>query len=64
LDSSDASIGYDVIPKTGSVLLFQHDMYHEGSILVKGNKYAIRTDVMYTEKENGAAYTYAKIPII
>lgn len=35
------------IPKTGSVLLFQHDMYHEGSVLQKGIKYAMRTDIMF-----------------
>lgn len=44
--SSD--MGYDVVPKTGSVLLFQHDTLHEGSLLVSGTKYAMRTDVMYT----------------
>eukprot|EP00026_Physarum_polycephalum_P021671 Phypoly_transcript_25068.p1 GENE.Phypoly_transcript_25068~~Phypoly_transcript_25068.p1 ORF type:complete len:176 (+),score=13.36 Phypoly_transcript_25068:44-529(+) len=36
-----------VVPKIGSVLVFQHDLYHEGSLLVSGRKYAIRTDVMY-----------------
>lgn len=44
----DKSMGYDVVPKTGSVLLFQHDTYHEGSLVVTGQKYAMRTDVMYT----------------
>lgn len=40
------------IPKTGSVLLFQHDMYHEGSTLLKGIKYAMRTDIMFMNEEN------------
>lgn len=35
------------IPRTGMVLVFQHDIYHEGSALIKGRKYTIRTDVMY-----------------
>ncbi|XP_059166549.1 uncharacterized protein LOC131948863 isoform X2 [Physella acuta] len=35
-----------VVPKTGSVLIFQHDVRHEGSLLVKGRKYTVRTDVM------------------
>jgi prolyl 4-hydroxylase len=39
-----------VVPKTGSVLLFQHDIMHEGSKLVKGTKYVIRSDIMYTGK--------------
>jgi hypothetical protein len=39
---------YSVTPKTGRVLLFQHDIEHEGSILKSGVKYCIRTDVMYS----------------
>lgn len=38
---------YSVIPKTGRVLLFEHDIEHESSILKNGLKYCIRTDVMY-----------------
>lgn len=37
----------EVVPKTGLVLVFQHDIMHEGSKLVKGRKYTVRTDVMY-----------------
>ena len=35
-------------PETGMVLLFDHLIWHEGSELIKGKKYIIRTDVMYT----------------
>ncbi|XP_033639086.1 uncharacterized protein LOC117299646 [Asterias rubens] len=38
----------ECVPKTGRVLIFEHRIYHEGSLLKKGKKYAIRTDVMYT----------------
>jgi hypothetical protein len=41
---------YSVIPKVGRVLLFEHDIEHEGSILKSGVKYCIRTDVMYSIK--------------
>jgi hypothetical protein len=41
---------YNVIPKVGRVLLFEHDIQHEGSILKNGLKYCIRTDVMYNKK--------------
>ncbi|XP_021374477.1 probable prolyl 4-hydroxylase 3 isoform X2 [Mizuhopecten yessoensis] len=37
-----------VVPKTGSVLVFQHDILHEGSTLIAGEKFTIRTDVMYS----------------
>ena len=36
-----------VVPKTGRVLVFQHDILHEGSLLEEGIKYSVRTDVMY-----------------
>jgi Rps23 Pro-64 3,4-dihydroxylase Tpa1-like proline 4-hydroxylase len=39
---------YSVMPKVGRVLLFEHDIEHEGSILKNGLKYCIRTDVMYS----------------
>lgn len=43
---------YSVIPKVGRVLLFEHNIEHEGSILKNGLKYCIRTDVMYIIKNN------------
>jgi hypothetical protein len=43
---------YSVIPKVGRVLLFEHDIEHEGSILHNGLKYCIRTDVMYNITKN------------
>ena len=43
----------EVIPKTGSVLIFQHDMLHEGSLLKSGTKYSVRTDVMYSRERIG-----------
>lgn len=48
---------YDVVPKTGSVILFQHDINHEGSLLIEGRKYALRTDVMYTTRGPGHEYS-------
>ena len=42
--------GIPVVPKTGRILIFQHDITHEGSLLVSGTKYTIRTDVMYRQK--------------
>lgn len=38
---------FDVKPRTGSVLLFDHKILHEGQRVTHGKKYLIRTDVMY-----------------
>jgi len=34
-------------PKTGSALVFDHYLYHEGSEVISGVKYAIRSDVFF-----------------
>ena len=39
-----------VVPKPGRILVFQHDILHEGSVLVRGTKYTMRTDIMYKIK--------------
>ena len=40
--------GYDVAPKVGRVLLFQHKgLMHSGADVSRGVKYTMRTDVMY-----------------
>jgi len=41
-----------VVPKTGMILVFEHDLYHEGSLLKSGQKYTIRTDVLYQTIKN------------
>lgn len=44
-----AFLDFDVtaIPRTGSALLFQHFMLHEGVSVRSGTKYVLRSDVMY-----------------
>jgi hypothetical protein len=37
----------EVVPKTGMILIFDQTLYHEGSELIDGRKYTIRTDVMF-----------------
>ena len=34
-------------PKKGSCLIFFHDLEHEGTKLISGEKYILRTDIMY-----------------
>ncbi|KNC98030.1 oxidoreductase [Spizellomyces punctatus DAOM BR117] len=43
----ERKILHSVTPKTGRVLIFEHEMLHEGSVVKEGTKYVIRTDVMY-----------------
>jgi len=38
---------YDVVPKIGSALIFDHELLHEGSRVSGGIKYSVRTDIMF-----------------
>ena len=40
-----------VRPKMGSVAVFQHKMRHEGCPIIRGTKYAMRSDVVYEAPE-------------
>ncbi len=41
------ALGYSVTPSTGTALLFNHPLLHEGAEVTAGVKYALRTDLMY-----------------
>ncbi|KAG9661450.1 hypothetical protein KCU95_g19412, partial [Aureobasidium melanogenum] len=39
---------YDVLPKTGRVLIFQHrNLWHSGDDVIQGVKYTMRSDILY-----------------
>ncbi len=42
-----SSGGQTIRPARGMVLVFQHQLVHEGMPVLKGRKYVLRTDVMY-----------------
>jgi hypothetical protein len=39
-----------VVPEAGMVLLFEHDLLHDGEEVAGGVKYTCRTDVLYTRR--------------
>lgn len=44
--------GWDLDPKTGSVLVFQHrNLLHSGEDVLQGTKYTMRSDVIYEKVE-------------
>ena len=49
---------YTYKPKKGSVLIFNHNMIHEGSRLVEGTKYVIRSDIVFKRISRPVAYNY------
>ena len=47
LDVNDDSVYVDCVPRTGRVLLFEHHLLHQGSEVLSGLKYTMRSDIMY-----------------
>ncbi|KAG0324481.1 hypothetical protein BGZ99_001775 [Dissophora globulifera] len=45
--TSEGKPQLEVVPRTGQLLVFQHDLVHEGSIVTEGVKYVIRDDILY-----------------
>ncbi len=48
----DDKENYSYIPRVGDVVVFDHDILHEGCILKEGVKYAARTDVMFAIRDD------------
>eukprot|EP01006_Ploeotia_vitrea_P013755 TRINITY_DN35845_c0_g1_i1.p1 TRINITY_DN35845_c0_g1~~TRINITY_DN35845_c0_g1_i1.p1 ORF type:complete len:211 (+),score=17.44 TRINITY_DN35845_c0_g1_i1:53-685(+) len=46
---SPESVGDDVVPKVGRVVVHDHDIYHCGMTVFGGRKYALRIDILYTK---------------
>ncbi|GAB5405925.1 MAG: hypothetical protein Aurels2KO_41560 [Aureliella sp.] len=44
---SRQKIEHVINPETGSALLFRHQRWHEGTGLISGRKYVLRSDVFY-----------------
>ena len=40
-------VGRTIVPRTGSVLWFQHALLHSGNRVLRGTKHVLRTDVLY-----------------
>jgi len=38
---------YDVQPRKGSALVFDHNLLHQGAEVTRGQKYSVRTDIMF-----------------
>lgn len=47
----DNMLHFDVVPKTGKVLMFDQDLYHSGLKVTSGVKYCLRLDVMYASDD-------------
>ncbi len=48
-------VNENIFPKTGMLLLFDHQILHAGMSVTSGCKYVLRTDVMYTKQPNEIA---------
>jgi len=44
----------EVVPETGSALVFNHRLLHEGSPVLAGVKYVVRSDLMYRRSQESS----------
>ena len=49
LSTGAETVVEDVVPRTGRVLLFQHNIWHIGEAVQSGTKLVLRSEVMYSE---------------
>ncbi len=40
---------FQITPQRGMALFFEHETYHKGEPVIRGRKYVLRTDVMFSE---------------
>ncbi len=50
-DLSTQHSAVQVIPEAGTVVVFEHDLYHSGQSLQWGTKYVLRTDLLFQMSE-------------
>jgi hypothetical protein len=51
LSNNKRSNAVQVIPEAGTVVVFEHDLYHSGQSLQWGTKYVLRTDLLFQMSE-------------
>ncbi|MBC3916425.1 2OG-Fe(II) oxygenase [Undibacterium sp. CY18W] len=56
--SAEAGILGRITPKAGSLILFDHSLWHAGEVVTRGVKHILRSDLMY--RQQPALYTEAK----
>ena len=49
--NKDKRVSVKVIPKTGRVCIFEHDLFHSGAPLEFGTKFIMRTDILFEDNE-------------
>lgn len=49
--SKTLTVNRRIKPRTGMGLAFDHLLFHEGSVVKKGVKYALRSDLIYSKKK-------------
>ena len=48
-ETSEIWVSY--IPKQGDLIIFDHHLWHEGEVLTQGEKYVLRSDILYSKQE-------------
>ena len=49
-DATTAFDTCDVVPRRGRVLMFQHNIWHEGERITRGSKLVLRSEIMFAQR--------------
>jgi len=47
----DDEIWASYVPKQGDLIVFDHNVWHEGEVLTEGEKFVLRSDILYSRKK-------------
>lgn len=57
--AEDAPITLQIAPRAGTLIVFDHSLWHDGEALSRGTKYVLRSDIMYRRVDSDAAASEA-----
>ena len=52
VDRDKSDLLATILPKQGKALIFPHEIFHEGSKILKGTKYILRTESKIKKKKS------------
>ncbi len=57
--SGEAGLLGEVRPEAGTLIVFDHELWHDGEAVTSGTKYVMRTDVLYAREEPASRHARA-----
>jgi len=63
-NNANAETGLRITPRTGKLVMFEHDLFHAGAPLKWGRKHVLRTDILFRGDKDESKKGSEKVPPI